>query len=100
MSCRAVNALTARLESFAARKAHVFKRAVFNLAAYIDNNGNLTSGYWKSLATPSALKNLSRSRCTAVFSMTISHIFYAWCITKIINLEISCNKILYCTVYR
>ena len=28
--CRAVNALTARYESFAARKARVFKRAVFN----------------------------------------------------------------------
>ena len=38
ISCRAVNALTARWESFAARKAHVFERAVFNLAAYIDNN--------------------------------------------------------------
>ena len=38
ISCRAVNALTACWESFAARKARVFKRAVFNLAAYIDNN--------------------------------------------------------------
>ena len=38
ISCRAVNALTARLESFAARKARVFKRAIFNLAAHIDNN--------------------------------------------------------------
>ena len=41
ISCRAVNALTARLEAFAARKARVFKRAVFNLAAYIDNNSGL-----------------------------------------------------------
>ena len=40
ISCRAVNAITARWESFAARKARVFKRAVFNLAAYIDNNGD------------------------------------------------------------
>ena len=43
ISCRAGNALTARLESFAARKARVFKRAVFNLAAYIDNNYILCS---------------------------------------------------------
>ena len=42
ISCRAVNALTARQESFAARKARVFKRAVFNLAAYIDNNRGST----------------------------------------------------------
>ena len=41
ISCRSVNALTARLESFATRKARVFKRAVFNLAAYIDNNATL-----------------------------------------------------------
>ena len=38
ISCRAVNALTARLETFAARKVRVFKRAVFNLAAYFANN--------------------------------------------------------------
>ena len=31
-------------ESFAARKARVFKRAVFNLAAYIDNNVGFRSG--------------------------------------------------------
>ena len=42
ISCRAVNALTARWESFAARKPRVFKRAVFNLAAYIDNNDFFT----------------------------------------------------------
>ena len=38
ISCRAVNTFAARLEPFAARTATVFKRAVFYLAAYIDNN--------------------------------------------------------------
>ena len=51
ISCRAVNALTARLESFAARKARVFKRAVFNLAAYIDNNGNYGNVIFRDIYT-------------------------------------------------
>ena len=42
ISYRAVNTFAARCEPFAARTAAVFKRAVFYLAAYIDNNGVLT----------------------------------------------------------
>ena len=38
ISCRADNALAARCQSFAARWACVFKRPIFYLAAYIDNN--------------------------------------------------------------
>ena len=41
ISCRGVNTFAARWEPFAARTAAVFKRAVFYLAAYIDNNVTL-----------------------------------------------------------
>ena len=38
ISCRADNALAAHCQSFAARWVCVYKRSIFYLAAYIDNN--------------------------------------------------------------
>ena len=38
ITCMADNALAARCQSFAARRACVLKRPIFYLAAYIDNN--------------------------------------------------------------
>ena len=45
ISFRVKNAFAARLEPFAARTAPVFKRVVFYLAVYIDNNMLLSTSH-------------------------------------------------------
>ena len=87
--CRAVNTFAARLEPFAARTAAVFKRAVFFLAAYIDNNQVSLK------AKEKLLKNRRAFNTTVLVLVTILVCYiptYVWVITFIsLREEISSN---------
>ena len=62
ISCRAANALTARWKLFAARKALVFKRTVFNLAAYIRLINQARGPCWENIGPRSWKHGPSEAR--------------------------------------